>query len=66
MRPRRRPGAASVCFSRTKPLTREKYVACVQDAADALRKGGFFSDKTAAWYVDQAKTAEIAPKSGTQ
>jgi hypothetical protein len=47
-------------------LTREKYVACVQNAADALRKGGFFSDKTAAWYVEQAKSVELTPKSGTQ
>lgn len=43
-------------------LTREKYVACVQSAADALRKDGFVSDKTAAAYVTQAKTAELTAK----
>ena len=32
----------------TETLTREKYVACVQSAADQLRKEGFFSDKAAA------------------
>ena len=47
-------------------LTREEYVACVQNAAETLRKGGFFSDKTAAWFVEQAKSAELTPKSGTQ
>jgi len=43
-------------------LTREKYVACVQGAADALRKDGFISDTTAAGYVAQAKTAELTAK----
>jgi hypothetical protein len=43
-------------------LTRDKYVACVQSAADALRKDGFVSDKTAAGYVAQAKTAELMAK----
>jgi Alpha/beta hydrolase domain len=47
-------------------LTREKYVSCVQNAADKLRKDGFFSDKSAAWYVEQAKTVELQPKAGTQ
>jgi hypothetical protein len=47
-------------------LTREKYVGCVQKAADTLRKDGFFSEKTADWYVEQAKSAELTPKSGTQ
>jgi hypothetical protein len=47
-------------------LTREKYAACVQASADQLRKDGFFSDKTAAWYVEQAKTADLQPKPGTQ
>ena len=47
-------------------LTREKYVACVQTAAEQLRKDGFFSDKTAAWYVEHAKTVELRPKAGTQ
>ena len=43
-------------------LTRDKYVACVQRAAEQLRKEGFFSDQTAAWYVEQAKTADLQPK----
>ena len=43
-------------------LTRERYVACVQDAAERLRKEGFFSDKTAASYVEQAKTADLSPR----
>lgn len=43
-------------------LTREKYVACVTGAADALRRDGFFSDKTAQWYAEQARTAELEPK----
>jgi hypothetical protein len=46
----------------TETLTREKYVACVQSAADTLRKEGFFSDKTAEWYVTHAKTAELMAK----
>jgi hypothetical protein len=38
-------------------LTREKYVACVRDAAERLRKDGFFSDRSAQFYVDAvAKT----------
>jgi hypothetical protein len=40
-------------------LTRDKYVACVQRSAELLRKEGFFSDKTAAAYVEQAKTADL-------
>jgi len=46
----------------TETLTREKYVACVQSAADTLRTEGFFSDKTAEWYVTHAKTAELMAK----
>jgi hypothetical protein len=46
----------------TETLTREKYTACVQAAADTLRKAGFFSDKTAEGYVAQAKTAELMAK----
>ena len=43
-------------------LTREKYVACVQNAAERLRKDGFFSDMTAADYVQRAKTTDLQPK----
>jgi alpha/beta hydrolase family protein len=49
-------------LQKTEELTREKYVACVQRAAGQLRQEGFFSDKTAASYVDQAKTVELSPK----
>ncbi|MBA2306306.1 MAG: hypothetical protein H0W08_27260 [Acidobacteria bacterium] len=43
-------------------LTREKYAACVQGAAEHLRKDGFFSDQTVAWYVEQAKQGDLQPK----
>jgi hypothetical protein len=50
-------------LQKTETLTRDKYAACVQNAAEQLRKEGFFSDKTTAWYVEQAKSAELRPKS---
>jgi hypothetical protein len=40
-------------------LTREKYVACVQSAAEQLQNDGFFSQKTAHWYVEQAKRVDF-------
>ena len=43
-------------------LTRDRYVGCVQRAAEQLRREGFFSDKTAASYVEQARTADLQPK----
>jgi alpha/beta hydrolase family protein len=46
-------------LQRNETLTREKYVACVQRAADQLRRDGFFSDKTAASYGDAAKTTPL-------
>lgn len=49
-------------LQKNEDLTREKYVACVQRTAEQLRTDGFFSEKTAAWYVDQARTAELLPK----
>jgi Alpha/beta hydrolase domain len=49
-------------LQKNEELTRDKYVACVQRAAEQLRKEGFFSDKTAATYVEQAKTADLQPK----
>jgi hypothetical protein len=48
-------------LQKTEELTRDKYVACVQRAAEQLRKEGFFSDKTATGYVEQAKAAELQP-----
>ncbi|MBI1873963.1 MAG: hypothetical protein HYS05_08755 [Acidobacteria bacterium] len=49
-------------------LTRDRYAVCVRRAADELRKGGFFPDRTAAWYVDQANSTDLQPrpKSPTQ
>jgi hypothetical protein len=47
-------------------LTREKYAACVQAAAEELRKGGFFSEKTAQWYAEQAKKVDLQPKPAAQ
>jgi hypothetical protein len=43
-------------------LTREKYIACVGAAAQTLRREGFFSDRTAARYTEQARTTDLAPK----
>jgi hypothetical protein len=43
-------------------VTREKYVACVQQSAEALRRDGFFSDKTAAEYIDAAKKSDLQPQ----
>jgi Alpha/beta hydrolase domain len=40
-------------------LTREKYIACVQRAAEQLRKDGFFSDATAAAYVSRAREESL-------
>ena len=37
-------------------------MACVQAAADALKKDGFFSDTSVASYVAAAKTAELMAK----
>ncbi|HEV2986349.1 MAG TPA: hypothetical protein VGX46_18255, partial [Vicinamibacterales bacterium] len=42
-------------------LTRDKYVTCVQRAADQLRQDGFFSAGTAAAYAQRAKTANLQP-----
>ena len=52
-------------LQKAEELTRDKYVACVSAAAERLRKEGFFSDKTATSYVEQAKTADLQPKPRT-
>ncbi len=49
-------------LQKTEALTRDTYVACVQRAAEQLRKEGFVSEKTAASYVERARTAELQPK----
>jgi Alpha/beta hydrolase domain len=43
-------------------LTREKYVACVQAAAETLQKDGFITGQTVAGYVARAKAADLQPK----
>ena len=43
-------------------ITRERYVACVQQSAEALRRDGFFSEKTAAEYIDHAKKTDLQPQ----
>jgi hypothetical protein len=40
-------------------LTREKYAACITEAAERLRKGGFFSDRTVQLYIERARKTEI-------
>ncbi len=42
-------------------LTQEKYGACVYDAVERLRKDGFFTSKTAQWYVENAKKVSLNP-----
>ena len=42
-------------------LTRERYASCVEKTAGELRANGFFSDKTAAWYAEQARTTALGP-----
>jgi hypothetical protein len=49
-------------LAKDEPLTRAKYEACVRNAAEALRREGFFSDATVAWYIEQARTTELQPK----
>ena len=58
-----RAATETSCDHQNEELTRDTYVACVQRAADQLRKEGFFSDKTAVSYVEQAKTTDLQPKS---
>lgn len=40
-------------------LTRARYAACVENAAEQLRREGFFSAQTAAAYVEQARKTEL-------
>ena len=47
-------------------LTRDRYVDCVQSAAARLQKDGFFTDKTALWYVEMARKTELKPAGSTQ
>ncbi|HXH25940.1 MAG TPA: alpha/beta hydrolase domain-containing protein [Vicinamibacterales bacterium] len=43
-------------------LTREVYVACVERAARALERDGFFSTGTVADYVNRARQIDLQPK----
>jgi hypothetical protein len=52
-------------LSRGETLTRDRYVACVEKAANGLRDEGFFSATTAAGYVERARTADLQPKQST-
>jgi len=47
-------------------LTREAYVSCVQNAAGQLQKDGFFTAKTVAAYVEEARKAELLPKTSAK
>ncbi|MEO5898481.1 MAG: hypothetical protein ABIS06_22555 [Vicinamibacterales bacterium] len=40
-------------------LTEERYLRCVREAAGRLRDEGFFSERTASWYVETARTTKI-------
>lgn len=42
------------------PLTRERYAACVEKAALGLVSDGFLAEANAAWYIDQARKAELS------
>lgn len=44
-------------------FTREKYVSCIETVAERLRRDGFFSEQTTRSYAEQARTAELQPKS---
>ena len=46
-------------------LTRAAYVGCVTKTAEQLRSEGFFTAETAAWFVEQAQRADLAPKAAT-
>lgn len=48
-------------LGRGEELTRERYVACVERAAQRLASDGFFSAQTVQWYVQQAGTAGLQP-----
>jgi hypothetical protein len=49
-------------LERGKTLTREKYVACVQAAAEELGKEGFFSKEAVADAIERARKADLQPK----
>jgi hypothetical protein len=62
---RETPSQAWQRLGRLRPgdaLTREKYVACVQTAAETLRRAGFFGDATAREYVEQARTTNVGAR----
>lgn len=46
-------------------LTRDRFVSCVQHAAERLRRDGFFSEATARWYAEQANTVDLQPRQPT-
>ena len=44
-------------------LTKDRYVACVREAAESLRRDGFFREETAQMYIERAQTADLSPGS---
>jgi hypothetical protein len=47
-------------------LTRDRYVDCVQSAAGQLQKDGFFTEKTALWYVETARKIDLKTQGSTR
>ena len=45
-------------------LTRDRYVGCVQAAAETLAADGFLSPANATWYVEQARQEDIRADGG--
>jgi hypothetical protein len=52
-------------LDRGETLTRDRYVSCVEKAANHLRDEGFFSEQTATGFVEKAKTTDLQPKQDT-
>jgi hypothetical protein len=48
-------------LDRGETLTREKYASCVTAAAESLQKAGFFSERTAQRYIQDAGKATLEP-----
>jgi len=46
-------------LSQTEPFTREKYVACVQQASAKLRDEKFFTDETVRIYADESANVQL-------
>jgi len=53
-------------LQKSESLTGERYIACVQGAADQLRRDGFLSEETAASYVRLAAAVDLQPKTASR